>query len=304
LPEAIAPHRSDLPANRYGLALWLTDPCHPLTARVTVNRIWQQIWGIGLVATAEDFGTRGERPSHPELLDWLAAEFVASGWDFKHLHRLIVTSRAYRTDSTATAAMLARDPDNRYLWRMNARRMEGEAVRDSLLSVAGRLESALGGPDIDHRLGETVPRRSLYFRHAAEKQMEFLLLFDPASVNECYKRSESVVPQQALALSNSALALGMSRLLARDLTKQADSPEAFVGLAFEQVLGRSASAAEREACVSFLAEQAKLLADPKKLTPFDSGAAGAVPPSADAKMRARENLVHVLFNHHEFVTIR
>jgi hypothetical protein len=289
---------------RLALAKWITDDRNPLAARVAVNHVWLRHFGQGLVATEFDFGRNGQRPTHPALLDWLAAEFMATGWDLKRLHRLIVTSSAYRMDSTATKEMLAKDPDNRFLWRMNARRMEGEAVRDSLLAVAGRLDESRGGPDLDHRSGESVPRRSLYFRHAAEKQMEFLLLFDPASVNECYKRSESIIPQQALALSNSSLALGLSRLLARDLAKAAEKPDAFVRLAFERILCRAPTPAEREACLEFLDEQAKLLSEPKKLTPFGSGALSATPPSGDPRLRARENLVHVLFNHHEFVTIR
>jgi hypothetical protein len=289
---------------RLALAKWITDEQNPLAARVAVNHVWLRHFGAALVPSEFDFGRNGQKPTHPALIDWLAAEFMHSGWEMKSLHRLIVTSAAYRMDSTSSAAMLAKDADNRYLWRMNARRMEGEAVRDSLLAVAGRLDESKGGPDIDHHQGESVPRRSLYFRHAAEKQMEFLLLFDPASVNECYRRSESIIPQQALALSNSSLALAMSRRLARDLAEQAVRPEAFVRLAFERVLSRPPSAAERAACVEFLAEQAKLLADPKKLTPFGSGTASLVPPSSDPKVRARENLVHVLFNHHEFVTIR
>src|ERR1700722_5635886 len=120
----------------------------------------------------------------------------------KEMHKLLVTSAAYRRASTSDATNLAADPDNRYLWRMNSRRMEAEVVRDSLLAVAGMLDATMGGPDIDHNPGLVVARRSLYFRHAPEKQMEFLMLFDAASVNECYRRSESIVPQQALALAN------------------------------------------------------------------------------------------------------
>jgi hypothetical protein len=222
----------------------------------------------------------------------------------KPLHRLIVTSATYRMDSTNYEANQARDPDNRFLWRRNVRRMEGEVVRDSVLHVAGNLDLTTGGPDIDQTLGQTSRRRSLYFRHAAEKQMEFLALFDAANVNECYRRTESVVPQQALALSNSALALGQARLLGRRLAKEAADPAAFIRVGFETVLSRLPTKQEEEECAKFLADQAALLADPKRLTAFDAGPANPVPPSADPALRAREDLIQVLMNHHDFVTIR
>ncbi len=297
-PGMIYPSTSS--GRRLALARWITDRENPLAARVLVNHVWQRHFGKALVPSEFDFGRNGQPPAHPALLDWLAAEFMEGGRGMKALHRLIVTSAAYRMDSTASEATLARDPDNRYLWRMNSRRMEGEVIRDSLLSLAGRLDLTMGGPDIDHSLGLTVGRRSLYFRHAAEKQMEFLLLFDAASVNECYRRTESVVPQQALALANSALAVGMSRRLAGQLAREGD----FVGAAFDHVLGRPPSPSERQACAEFLKGQAALLADPARLTAFASGPSSDVPPSPDPHQRAREGLVHTLFNLHEFVTIR
>jgi hypothetical protein len=159
---------------------------------------------------------------------------------------------------------------------------------------------------MDHHLGLSSRRRSLYFRHAAEKQMELLTTFDAANVTECYRRSQSVVPQQALALSNSSLALAQSRLLARALSKEAGpgADDLFIRAGFEQVLGRPPTADELAACRKFLADQAALLADRKKLTAFGAGASGPVPPAADAALRAREGLILVLLNHHEFVTIR
>ncbi len=224
----------------------------------------------------------------------------------KHMHRLIVTSRTYRMDSQANSANVARDRDNRFLWRTNARRAEGEVVRDSLLYVAGRLDLTMGGPDIDHHLGLTSRRRSLYFRHAAEKQMEFLTLFDAASVTECYRRSESIVPQQALALANSSLALAQARRLAGTLSRQIGTADAtaFVKVGFEQVLSRPPTDQESAACVKFLNEQAALLAKGKKLTTSAGAPASPVPPAADPVQRARENLIHVLMNHNDFVMIR
>src|SRR5712692_7676596 len=145
---------------------------------------------------------------------------MARGWSMKAMHRLIVTSQAYRMDALSDPANAAFDPDNRYLWRWNIHRMEAEVVRDSVLYVAGQLDPALGGPDIPHEKGLSAHRRSLYFQHAAEKTMVFLSLYDNANVTECYARTESVVPQQALALANSSLVLEQSRLLARRLCQQ------------------------------------------------------------------------------------
>jgi hypothetical protein len=207
------------------------------------------------------------------------------------------------------------DPENHYLWRANPRRMEAETVRDSMLCVAGQLDLTAGGPDLDHAQGLSVARRSLYFRHASEKQMTFLKLFDVASVNECYRRSESVVPQQALALANSPLAIEQARRLAAKLWQEAaaaqpdgSNPDAatarFVRIAFEQVLSRPPSADEGALSAQFLATQAERLSDSAKLTAFTGGDAAAVKAADDPRMRAREDLVHVLLNHNDFVTIR
>jgi hypothetical protein len=291
---------------RLALARWITDRRNPLAARVAINHIWLRHFGKGIVPTEFDFGRNGQPPTHPALLDWLADEFMTHGWSMKHMHRLIVTSRAYRMDSQTNPDNLSRDRDNRYLWRMNVHRMEGEVVRDSLLYVAGQLDLTMGGPDIDHHLGLTSRRRSLYFRHAAEKQMEFLTLFDAASVNECYRRSESLVPQQALALANSSLALEQSRLLAHSLSRKIGTSDAasFVKAGFEQVLSRPPTAEETAACVQFLHEQTRLLAGGKGLTASNTTPVSRVPASADPGLRARENLIHVLMNHNDFVTIR
>ncbi len=291
---------------RLALARWITDRQNPLAARVAMNHVWLRHFGRALVPTEFDFGRNGQAPTHPALLDWLAAEFMDRGWSMKAMHRLLVTSAAYRMASTPEPEGLARDPEDRYLWRFAPRRLEAESVRDSLLAVAGNLDPAMGGPDLDHHLGLSSRRRSLYFRHAAEKQMEFLTTFDAANVTECYRRSQSIVPQQALALANSSLALAQSRLLARALSKEAGpgADDLFIRAGFEQVLGRPPSANEQAACRKFLADQAALLADRKKLTAFGAGAPGPVPPSAGPALRARESLIHVLLNHHEFVTIR
>jgi hypothetical protein len=268
---------------RLAFARWVTDPNNPLTARVAANHIWLRHFGRGLVPTPADFGRNGRPPSHPQLLDWLAAEFMARGWSMKALHRLIVTSSTYRMASTTDESNARLDPDNVYLWRMNSRRMEAEVVRDNLLYVAGNLDPTLGGPEIDHKLGLTSKRRSLYLRLAAEKEVDFLKIFDGPSVTECYERRPSVMPQQALALANSELAQAQARILAQSLAADASTDEAFVRQAFRTVLARKPRAAELELCRDFLAGRSV---------------------EAAGKARARENLLLVLFNHNDFVTIR
>jgi hypothetical protein len=289
---------------RLALARWIASPENPLTARVAVNQIWMRHFGKPLVPTVFEFGKHGRAPSHPALLDWLATELVRLGWSQKRLHRLLVTSTAYRMDSVPDPASLALDPENRWLWRMNPRRMESEVVRDSVLYVAGKLDLSRGGPEIAFNQGLAVPRRSLYFQHAAEKQVEFLLLFDAANVTECYERTESVVPQQALAMANSTLVLDQSRRLAGALSRESEDGAAFLTRAFVRILGRLPTPEERAECRSFLATQAELLRDPSHLKACPGGGGSETAPSTDPAQRAREDLVQVLFNHNDFVTIR
>jgi hypothetical protein len=288
---------------RLALARWITDPKNPLTARVAVNHIWMRHFGMPLVATVANFGLNGKPPTHAELLDWLATEFIQSNWSMKHLHRLMVTSRTYRLSSrNGDGPNKQADPENQSYWRANSRRMDAEVVRDSLLAVAGQLDRMLGGPSVDEKLGLTSRRRSLYFRFNAEYKMSFLDQFDAASPTECYERRESVVPQQALALSNSVLAVNVARAIASDLAKTAHGP-GFITAAFERVLGRAPRDEEQTRCSAFLQSQTELYSTPEKLTPFPAGPA-ATPPARDADQRAREDLIHVLLNHNDFVTVR
>ncbi len=289
---------------RLALAKWIASPDNPLTARVAMNQIWMRHFGQAIVPSVFDFGRNGRYPSHPALLDWLAAELMDKQWSMKAIHRLVVTSSTYRMASTPDSANLAIDPDNRSLWRMNSRRMEAEVVRDCIFHVAGKLDLTMGGPEIDHNQGLTTPRRSLYFRHAQEKQMGFLKIFDAAAVTECYQRKESVLPQQALALANSELTLRHGRLLARRLAEKTGADaSAFTTAAFEQVLSRSPTTEELKECLAFLKEQTERLGADKPEAPAKPEPEGRI-PAADPALRARENLVHVLMNHHDFVTIR
>jgi hypothetical protein len=312
--EGYTPIGKLYPANstgrRLALAKWITSKDNPLTARVAVNHIWLRHFGKALVPTVFNFGKSGKAPSHPELLDWLAIDFMESGWDMKRLHRLVVTSAAYRMTSASKADSpnLAIDPDNIYLWRMNTRRMEAEAVRDSLLHIAGKLDTTIGGPDIEETKGETVFRRSLYFRHAPDLQVEMLQVFDLANPNECFERTESVMPQQALALSNSGLSYSIARMVAGQLGErlgpnQSDSSN-FVKTAFEAIIGRPPSEFELTESSKFLQAQEALYMDKSKLSSFTAKETATVKPSESPALRAKESLVHALLNHNDFVTIR
>ena len=218
---------------RTALAQWITSGQNPLTARVAVNHVWLRHFGSALVPTVFDFGLNGKAPTHPALLDYLADEFVRTGWSMKALHRLILTSKSYQMRSTAGEAAHPNtkiDPENQFLWRMNPRRLEAEAVRDSMLAVAGQLDLTLGGPEIESTKGFESRRRSLYFSHSPDAQMEFLKVFDGPNPTECYQRDESVVPQQALAMANSQLSQQMADLLAKRLEGPQFTERAFVGI--------------------------------------------------------------------------
>jgi hypothetical protein len=184
---------------RTALAKWIADRQNPLTARVAVNHIWTRHFGTPLVPTVFDFGRKGTPPPNPELLDWLASEFMDSGWSMKHLHRLIVASATYRMSSSLAGneASAARDPDNAYLWRRNPIRLEAEVVRDSLLSLAGVLDPTMWGPPVPPDQQNDSRRRSVYFFHSNNERNLFLTTFDGAGVKECYRRDQSIVPQQA-----------------------------------------------------------------------------------------------------------
>jgi hypothetical protein len=298
---------------RAALARWIANKDNPLTARVAVNHLWGWHFGLPLVETTYNFGRSGARPSHPELLDWLAVELMENGWHQKPLHRLIVTSEVYRLGSHfgRDDPNQKIDPENRLLWHFPPRRMEAEELRDSLLFVAGELDPTMGGREIPHEQGLTSRRRSLYFAHHGEGKMEFLELFDAANACEAYRRSTSVLPQQALALSNSELELHQGRVLAGKLwraveteTAEADRQAAFLRAAFEQVLGRTPSAAELSASGAFLARQVEMFRQQKTEIAAANKAAGAGGPATDPAARSRENLVHALLNHNDFVTVR
>ena len=268
------PERST--GRRTALAGWIASKENPLTARVFVNHVWLRHFGQPLVPTVFDFGKNGRPPSHPELLDWLAVEFMESNWDIRKLHRLIVTSRAYRMNSSMTGpdaeANRKIDPDNLLLWKMNPRPLEAEAIRDSLLAVSGLLDPTTGGPELEFDDEAPKLRRSMYYRHTPEKVMPFLMAFDAAGPTECYRRATTVVPQQALALANSRLSTRAAEAVAKSSTGQ--EPGEVVAAVYAKILGRRPSDAEAKLCLEFL------------------------------KSNSPAALAQVLFNHADFSTIR
>jgi len=271
---------------RTSLARWITDRRHPLTARVAANHIWLRHMGAPLVPTVFEFGRKGLPPTHPALLDYLAAELMDHNWSMKHLHRLIVTSHAYRmTSSSKDAEANAKiDPENRYYWRMNAGRMESQVVRDALLHLGGELDPAIGGPSVP--LGETErsKRRSLYFVHSHNEHSRLLSIFDDANVLDCYRREQSIVPQQALALNNSRLALESAQKIAARIQSGASIEDAeFIRRAFVLLLAGEPQEEELSACQDALAGWTKAGLD---------------------RNRARANLVQSLLNHNDFITVR
>lgn len=277
---------------RKALAEWITDPRNPLTARVAVNHIWNRHMGTPLAPNAFDLGRNSPPPSNPELLDWLAAELIESGWDMKHLHRLIVGSATYRMSSETTGheAEVAKDPDNVFWWRRNTIRLESEVIRDSVLSFAGTLDLTMGGPPIATDKEDDSRRRSIYFFHSNNERNLFLTTFDEALVTECYRRDQSIVPQQALAMTNSRLVLDCAKPIAEQISKNvspngADVEDAaFIRSSFSLLLGSLPSDGELSASQAALNEWRKL----PKIMPAD----------------VRSYLVWSLLNHNDFVTLR
>ncbi|MFN0053543.1 MAG: PSD1 and planctomycete cytochrome C domain-containing protein [Planctomycetales bacterium] len=296
---------------RTALAQWIVARQNPLAARVAVNHLWNWHLGRPLVETVSNFGRNGKPPTHPELLDWLAVEFMEQGWSQKHLHRLILNSDVYRQSSHAPTGHpgFQKDPDNRLLWRAHLKRLEAEMVRDTVLYVAGELDPTPGGAELDQALGLTSRRRSLYFAHHGEAGMQFLELFDAPSTLDCYQRTASILPQQALALSNSELTRLQARRLASKLTQeqpaQFDNLQAdrwFVVAAFEQVLSRPPDPMELTASLEFLSRQRALYAEGAGTAGPTAAAPEAAPPAPVD--RSRESLIQALLNHNDFLTIR
>ena len=268
VPAALPPLAASLPRNRLGLARWLVDDANPLTSRVTVNRFWQQVFGTGLVATSEDFGAQGDTPTHPELLDWLASEFRASGWDVKRFFRMLVTSATYRQSAAATPEKRERDPENRLLSRGPRFRMDAEMVRDYALAASGLLVRTVGGPSVrpyqpagvwstvamtqsNTRLyrqdeGDRLYRRSLYTfwkRSAPPPSME--IFNAPTREHFTVRRERTNTPLQALVVMNDPQFVEASRHLAQRALRGADGFDARLDFVTARLVARSFDDAER-----------------------------------------------------------
>ena len=301
------PQSSRTTGRRLAFARWLTHADHPLTSRVMVNRIWMHHFGQGIVRTPDDFGSSGAAPTHPKLLDWLALEFINSGWDIKHIHRLIVLSSVYRQVSRPAPEVIARseriDPDNLFLWRQSLRRLGAEPLRDAVLSVSGRLnQQPFGGalrvarrPDGEVNMADGQPdnRRSIYIQILRLNPQTMLQAFDQPTIEiNCSRRSQSTVATQALTLWNSrwmekdaeSFATRVSDTDSRRVANRA------IGLAY----ARPATEQEQQVIVEFLSRQSQ-----HHLT----GADGKPVATGIARQRAIVDLCHMLLASNEFAYI-
>jgi hypothetical protein len=292
---------------RQAFADWLTQPGHPLTPRVLVNRLWLHHFGEGIAATPDNFGHTGSPPSHPELLDWLATELVRQGWSIKAMHRLMVTSSTYRQASGSAAPGLglptlplyaaARrvDPDNRLLWRQRLRRLSAEEMRDAVLTAAGSLRRTMFGPpvpmqrhgdgEVTAQPGEAGRRRSVYLQVRRSQPLTFLQVFDqPVMETNCTRRSRSTVASQALTLLNSDFMVGRAEAFANRVLTEA--PYDAVGYAVQIAFQRPATARERDKLSAFLTAQARRY--------LKRGPKGA------AQQKALADLCHILLSANEF----
>ncbi len=280
-------------ADRLALARWLVSPANPLTARVAVNRIWQQYFGVGLVSTPDDFGTRGERPSHPQLLDWLAVEFMESGWDLRALQRLIVTSATYRQSSDVRPELLERDPDNRLLARQSRLRLPAETIRDAALAAAGLLDNRVGGPSVRPYLPEGATeigfgnfvkwpqsegsdnyRRGLYIFRQRTLPYPQLETFDaPSTVQVVCQRDRSTTPLQALTLLNDPVFAEAARELAqRVLRESGPTPRERIRTAFRLCLAREPEPAETRRLLAYYEQQQRIFTEEGAADAADRGA--------------------------------
>ncbi|QDT26657.1 Planctomycete cytochrome C [Gimesia panareensis] len=279
VPAALPGFNSEFPTNRLGLARWITSPEHPLTARVYVNRLWQQMFGVGLVKTVEDFGSQGEWPSHPELLDWLAVEFRESGWDVKHLIKLIALSATYQQSSRGNSELYARDPENRLLSRGPRFRLDAETVRDNALRISGLLVAKQGGPSVkpyqpaglweavsydgnvsyQQDRGDGLYRRSLYTYWKRQSPPPGLMAFDAPTRETCtVRRPRTNTPLQALVLMNDPTYLEAARGLATRSFKQAGSEPERIAFLFRSATSRLPDKTELEILTRLLQQQRRI----------------------------------------------
>jgi Protein of unknown function (DUF1553) len=318
VPSALTPLPEGAPLNRLGLAQWLTAPDHPLLARVTVNRIWQGLFGRGLVKTAEDFGSQGERPLHIELLDGLALSFIESGWDVKRLMKTIVMSRVYQQRSVAAAEVMENDPENEWLARGPRFRLPAEMIRDNALAAAGLLKFKVGGPPVNpYELveafkpfkaseGEGLYRRSLYTTWRRTSPPPAMQTFDAPRRAVCSaKRERTDSPLQALILLNGTQYVEAARVLGQTLVKESNGDVGrMIEMGMLRCLSRKPDAREKEILTRLWEEQKAHFAgrpeEAKKLMSI-----GSAPLEGDAvSVAAATVLAQALMNHDESVVKR
>ncbi len=274
VPEVLPPMEESLPNNRLGLAQWLVSETNPLTARVIVNRIWEQYFGFGIVKTSEDFGSQSSGPSHPELLDWLAVEFMESGWDQKHIHQLILNSAVYQQSSRVTSELLAKDPENRLLARGPRFRLDAEFIRDNALRIGGLLSDEIGGPSVYppqpdgiwdspysgerwiESSGENRYRRGLYTFWKRTATYPAFLTFDATSRESCtIRRIRTNTPLQALVIMNDPVYMEAAQGLAQRMLKLEGSVEERVAYGFQLCTARKPSEKEAKTLTDYIARQ-------------------------------------------------
>lgn len=322
-PEVLHSLPSDPKPSRLALARWLVSKENPLTARVTVNRAWQEFFGRGVVETSQDFGTRAEPPSHPELLDWLATEFMASGWNVKKMHRLIVTSATYRQSSRARMELQSRDPENRLLARQSRLRLAAEFIRDSALAVSGLLNPAVGGPSVSpplppgvlnlgfgaspskwkESIGAERYRRGLYILFLRTVPYPQLVNFDaPDSMLPCSRRERSTTPLQALNLLNDQVFFEAAQVLAARILRDSQGGLSDrLNYAFKICLSREPNPAEKSRLTRYFEEQKEILDKNPKLieTLFPAKELEGISP---AEAAVWVGISRLLLNLEEFIT--
>ena len=321
LPKEIFPFDTiTYPGNRLGLAKWLLHPDHPLTSRVFVNRIWQEFFGKGLVKTSGDFGMQGELPSHPELLDWLAKDFIENGWDIKRLIRQIVSSATYRQSAVVSAGKLEKDPENIYLSRAPRLRLPAEAVRDHVLASSGLLVSEIGGPSVkpyqpkgiweaatsgrgltkyiqDHE--EKLYRRSMYTFIKRTVPPPAMLVFDASNRDQCeVKRLNTNTPLQALVMLNDPQVLEASRVLAEKISIENSSNEEKISKAIRLILCRAPKKSELQTLNKYLQESQELAKkEPEKIKKLiSSGEYPHAKGTREYEVFALMNVIMTLYN--------
>jgi len=321
-PPVLGAWNTKWPRNRLGLAQWLMDPKHPLTARVTVNRLWQHYFGLGLVKTSENFGVQGEHPSHPALLDWLATEFIRREWNVKAMHELIVTSATYRQASSVSASLQQRDPENRLLARGPRKRLSPYGIRDAALFTSGLMNGQIGGPSVKPYMppgiwrsisnatykqdkGDKLYRRGMYTYWRRTVPPPTMMAFNAAAREVCTVRTDlTTTPLQALTLMNNKTFVEAARFLAERMLQQKDSASDRVAWAFRTVVSRPPTDSELKRLLDDLAFYEKDFqehsADAAKLLKVGEKPANAKLPAA--QLAAYALVANTILNLDEAIT--